>query len=64
MALSGVSANGTRAAGTFVSDPAYLEEFARHAPRDWQNANLQIVIAAPIVDGALGPPHIVDSYIW
>jgi hypothetical protein len=64
VALSGVSANGTRAAGTFVSDPAYLEEFAKHAPRDWQNANLQIVIAAPIVDAALGPPHIVDSYIW
>lgn len=64
VALAGVSANGTRAAGTFVSDPAYLEEFAKHVPRDWQNANLQIMIAAPIVDGALGPPRVVSSYVW
>ena len=64
VALAGVSANGTSAAGTFVSAPEYLDEFAKHAPRDWQNANLQIVIAAPIVDGSLGPPHIVNSYVW
>jgi hypothetical protein len=62
--LAGLSTDGTQAAGAFVSEPRYLEEFARRAPRNWQNANLQIVIAAPIVDGSLGPPHIVSSYVW
>ena len=62
--LAGVSANGTRAAGTFVSEPGYLETFAKSAPRDWPNRNIQIVIAAPIVDSSLGPPHVVSSYVW
>ena len=64
VALAGVSANGTKAAGTFVSDPMYLEQFAKTAPRSWRHSNLQIVIAAPIVDGSLGPPHVVSSYVW
>ncbi len=62
--LAGISTNGTTAAGTFVSEPSYLEDFAKNAPHNWQNENLEIVIAAPIVDGSLGPPHVVSSYIW
>jgi len=64
VALAGVSTNGTRAAGTFVSDPDYLEDFAKRAPGNWQNGNLQIVISAPIVDGSLGRPHVVSSFVW
>lgn len=64
VALAGVSTNGTTAAGRFVSEPRYLAEFAKSAPRNWQNQNLQIVIAAPIVDGSLGSPHVVSSYVW
>ncbi len=64
VALAGVSTNGTMAAGKFVSEARYLEQFDKTAPRNWQNKNLQIVIAAPIVDGSLGPPHVVSSYAW
>jgi hypothetical protein len=64
VALAGVSANGTKAAGTFVSDPTYLDELAKRASRNWQNANLQIVIASSIVDGSLGPPRVVSYYAW
>jgi hypothetical protein len=64
VALAGVSTNGTKAAGTFVSDPEYLEDFAKHAPSNWQNGNLQIVISAAIVDGSLGRPHAVSSFVW
>jgi hypothetical protein len=64
VALAGVSTNGTKAAGTFVSDPDYLEDFAKRAPGNWQNGNLQIVISAPIVDGSLGRPHVVSSFVW
>jgi hypothetical protein len=64
VALAGVSTDGTEAAGTFVSDPAYLEDFAQHAPTNWQTANLQILIAASIVDGSPGRPRVVSSYVW
>ncbi len=64
VALAGVSTNGTKVAGTFVSDPEYLEDFAKHAPGNWQNGNLQIVVSAAIVDGSLGRPHVVSSFVW
>lgn len=62
--LAGLSTDGTRAASAFISEPQFLEGFAKHAPHNWQNKNLEFVIAAPIVDGSLGAPHIVSSYVW
>jgi hypothetical protein len=62
--LAGVSHHGTRIAGDFVSQPEYLEDFAKHAAPDWDKQNLQIVIAADVVDGSLGRPRVVSSYVW
>lgn len=62
--LAGLSTNGTKAAGRFVSEAGYLQEFAKRAPSNWQNGNLQIVIAAALVDGSLGPPRVVSDYVW
>jgi len=64
VALAGVSPNGTRAAVTFVSDPEYLDDLAKHAPPKWADANLQIVIAATVVHGSQGPPRVISSYTW
>jgi hypothetical protein len=64
VSVAGLSGYGTRAAGRFVSDPSYLTEFSQNAPPNWQNANLQIVIEAPIVDRELAAPHVIDSYVW
>lgn len=64
MAIAGVSSFGTTVAGDFVSGPAYLEDFAKHAPQNWQRENLQIIIGADVVDGSIGPPHVISSYFW
>ena len=64
MAVAGVSSFGTTVAGDFVSGPVYLEDFAKHAPQNWQRENLQIVVGADVVDGSIGPPRVVSSYFW
>lgn len=62
--LAGLSTNGTKAAGRFVSEGGYLQEFSKRAPSNWQNGNLQIVIAAALVDGSFGPPRVISDYVW
>jgi hypothetical protein len=64
VSLAGIGSNGTKAAGIFVSEPQYLEDFAKHAPSNWERANLQLVITADVVDGSVGRPYVVSSYIW
>ncbi len=62
--LAGVDNYGTQVAGDFVSNPTYLKEFAKHAPRDWDRKNIELLITTNIVDGDPGPPRVVASYFW
>jgi hypothetical protein len=62
--LAGIGGNGTLAAGEFISNHIYLDEFAKQAPRNWDRRNIQIVIKVDIVDGKTGPPHVIASYFW
>ena len=61
--VSGNTLFGTIAAGDFLSDPKYMDLTSR-APRDWDQKNIQIVIAARVMDGATGPPRIIATYFW
>jgi len=60
----GLTGYGTMAAGEFLASPAYMEELARSAPRDWDTKNMQIVIATKVIDGVSGPPRVLYSYFW
>ena len=62
--VAGIVQYGTLAAGEFLTNPAYLEELARRAPRNWQRQNLQAVIATKVIDGHSGPPRLVATYFW
>jgi hypothetical protein len=62
--LAGIGSHGTLAAGEFISSPAYIEEFAKQAPRNWDQGNVQLVIKVDIVDGKDGPPHVIANYFW
>jgi hypothetical protein len=52
------------AAAEFVANPAYMEDFSKHAPPNWFNKNMQILIRANVVGGSPGPPVIAASYFW
>jgi hypothetical protein len=61
---AGVAANGTQAAGEFVSSEDSLAECLRTAPPDWQKKNLQVVIQTSVTDTVTGPPRVVATYFW
>ena len=61
---AGMTKFGTAAAGEFLSDPIYMKEAMRLAPKDWENKNVQIVISTQLIGESSGPPHIVASYFW
>ena len=62
--IAGIGANGTIAASDFVTRPGYFKEFADHAPRNWDQQNLEIILETEMIDGDYGPPKIVATYIW
>ena len=64
IAAAGLGANGTQAAGEFISRPDYLEEAFRTAPPDWQKKNLQVVLQTTVTDSVAGPPRVVATYFW
>lgn len=64
MAAAGLGANGTRAAGEFISRSDYLEEAFRKAPSDWNKKNLQVVLQTTVTDSVAGPPRVLATYFW
>ena len=64
IAAAGLGANGTQAAGEFISRPDYLEEAFLSAPPDWQKKNLQVVLQTTVTDSVPGPPRVVATYFW
>jgi hypothetical protein len=59
-----VGANGTVADSTFLTEANYLKEFAREAPRGWQDRNLEIVLETELVDGDNGSLRILKTAFW
>lgn len=61
---SGISEEGTEAAGELISNPADLETLLRDAPPDWRNKNIEAVIETQVIDGHAGPPQLRAVEIW
>jgi hypothetical protein len=61
---AGIMAYGTRAAGEFLTDPAYMEQAVKLAPGDWSHKNIQIVLSTKIVGENNGPPRVEAAYVW
>jgi hypothetical protein len=62
--LAGIKANGTQAAGEFVSSSGGLEQALRAAPAEWKTKNMQFVLQTTVTDSVNGPPRLVAEYTW
>jgi hypothetical protein len=62
--VGGIKANGTQAAGEFVSSPDGLEDALRTGPPDWKKKNMQFVVQTTVTDSVNGPPQMVAEYAW
>ena len=61
---AGIGRGGTIATGEFLTEPKYLDDLARHAPRGWSGRNIELVLATQVIGGRSGPPSVVASYYW
>jgi len=64
IAAAGLAANGTQAAGEFISTQDFLADGLATAPPDWQKKNLQVVVATTVTDAVAGPPRVIATYFW
>jgi hypothetical protein len=55
---------GTIAAAEFVSNPKYLNDFVKRAPKDWANRNIEFLIRTRVIENVVGVPTIVDYSVW
>ena len=61
---SGISEEGTEAAGELVSNPRDLAALLKNAPTNWRNMNVEAVIETQIIDGNSGPPRVLAVEFW
>ncbi|HEY2019493.1 MAG TPA: hypothetical protein VGH38_38560 [Bryobacteraceae bacterium] len=64
ISAAGIETYGTFAASEFVTQPEYLGNALRAAPKDWRRKNVQFVLGTRIIDGTPGPPRILASHFW
>lgn len=62
--VAGLGSWGTQAAGEFVSSPDHVKKLERFAPRNWQQKNLQVVLATDVIRGSSGPPIVISAEFW
>jgi hypothetical protein len=64
ISAAGLGTAGTQATGELISNPQYLEEALRNAPKEWNRKDLQIVVRIKVTDAIPSPPEVVATYFW
>lgn len=64
MLIAGVGTRGTIAAAEFATVEANLKSFTDGAPADWEKRNSEILIESQVINGEIGPPHVIATYYW
>lgn len=62
--VAGIAAEGTEAAGEFLSNPDYFAQLVQRAPHNWPTMNMEVVIQTQVIDGHPGPPSILAVEFW
>ncbi|HEY1741601.1 MAG TPA: hypothetical protein VGG18_00440 [Granulicella sp.] len=64
MIIGGILGEGTEAASEVVSNPAYLDEMLKKAPKNWDQLNLEAIIETNVIEGHAGPPTVLAVETW
>jgi hypothetical protein len=62
--VAGLWGYGTLAAGRFLTDPQYIQEFCKRTGFKLDKDNLQIVIGTEVIQGKPGPPTVLAATSW
>jgi hypothetical protein len=61
---SGIGESGVFAAAEFLTNAAHMEELVKRVPKDWNQKNIEVVVATQVVDGKAGAPTIAAVHYW
>jgi hypothetical protein len=64
VSVAGLWGYGTLAAGRFLTDPQYIQEFSKRTGFNLEKGNLQIVLGTEVIQGKPGPPQVLAAYHW
>jgi hypothetical protein len=62
--VAGLWGYGTLAAGRFLTDPQYIQEFSKRTGFKLDKNNVQIVIGTEVIQGKPGPPTVLAATSW
>jgi hypothetical protein len=62
--VAGLWGYGTLAAGRFLTDPKYMQDFARRTGFNFEKGNIQLVIGTEVIQGKPGPPTVLAATSW
>jgi hypothetical protein len=62
--VAGLWGYGTLAAGRFLTDPKYIQEYIERTGFNLKKGNLQIVVGTEVIHGNPGPPTVLAATSW
>jgi hypothetical protein len=62
--VAGLWGYGTLAAGRFLTDPKYIQDFAKRTGFNFEKGNIQLVIGTEVIQGKPGPPTVLAATSW
>jgi hypothetical protein len=62
--VAGLWGYGTLAAGRFLTDPKYIQDFAQRTGFNFEKGNIQLVIGTEVIQGKPGPPAVLAATSW
>jgi hypothetical protein len=62
--VAGLWGYGTLAAGRFLTDPKYIQDFANQTGFNFEKGNIQLVIGTEVIQGKPGPPTVLAATSW
>ena len=62
--VAGLWGYGTLAAGHFLTDPVYMQDFVKRTGFKVDKGNIQIVLSTEVIGGKPGPPTVLAATSW
>jgi hypothetical protein len=62
--VAGLWGYGTLAAGRFLTNPAYMQDFVKRTGFKVGKGNIQIVLGTEVIGGKPGPPTVLAATSW
>ncbi len=64
ISAAGITQNGTRSAGEFLTNASLMKEALAKVPADWPKRNVQVLLHSNVYKGIPGSPKVVAAHVW